>query len=65
MSGGGGHVILDNTRTTLTNPLVSGALPPATQALIAPILAADPSTWTARNKKDLAAAYTWALMNCT
>lgn len=63
MSGGGGHIILDATQQTLTNPLVHGALPDKWPAIIDPILARDPSTWSMKDKKDLAACYTWALCN--
>lgn len=63
MSGGGGHIILSNTKATLSDPLVHGALPPKTTAIIDPILAKDPSTWSALERREIAKAYSWALNN--
>jgi hypothetical protein len=63
--GGSGGVIIVHTAAVqaLTDPTVHGGLPINTQLLIDPILGKDLSTWTHRDKKDVAAAFTWALCN--
>jgi hypothetical protein len=63
MSSGGGTIIVNHAKTALTDPLVHGQLPPATQKLIDPTLAKDPSTWTASEKKDVGVAFSWAINN--
>jgi hypothetical protein len=63
MSSGGGTVIVNHAKQALSDPLVHGQLPPKTQTMIDPILAKDVSLWTARDKKDIAAAFTWGLCN--
>jgi hypothetical protein len=59
----GGIIVQRAVHDTLTDPLVHGNLPPKWPAIVDPILARDPSTWTAKEKKDLAACFTWALTN--
>jgi hypothetical protein len=61
MSSGGGNIIINHAKTALENPLVHGHLPEPMVKNLDPILARDGSTWTARDKKDVAAAFTWAL----
>jgi hypothetical protein len=61
--GGGGVIIIDATKATLSNPLVHGNLPEAWPPIIDPILAKDSASWTAKDKKQAAACYTWALTN--
>jgi len=63
MGGSSGGIIVQHAKTALTDPLVHGGLPPRTQEIVTAILARDPSTWVARDKQDLAAAFTWALCN--
>jgi hypothetical protein len=64
MGGNSGGIIVQHAvKATLTDVTVHGQLPPKTQAMVDPILAKDQATWSARDKKDLAAAFTWAL--CT
>jgi hypothetical protein len=61
--GGGGIIIIDVTKQTLSNPIVHGSLPAKSQTLIDPILAKDPSLWTAAEKKHLGTVFSWALQN--
>jgi hypothetical protein len=64
MGGGdGGVIVQDSVKATLTHPLVHGNLPTKWPEIIDPILAKDSSTWTAKEKRDLSAAYSWALQN--
>jgi hypothetical protein len=63
MGGSAGGIIVQHAKTALTDPLVHGGLPAATQKVIDPILAKEPTAWTPRDKKDLASAFTWALTN--
>ena len=64
MGGGDGAVIVsDSVKAALTNPLVHGNLPAKWPAIIDPILAREPSTWSAKDKQSLSAAYSWALQN--
>lgn len=63
MSGGGGHIIIQQARIALTNPLVHGALPTQMQNCIDPILAKSDSDWTNTDKIVIGHALTWALCN--
>jgi hypothetical protein len=63
--GGGGHIIIDSTKQTLGNPLVSGQMPTKMQGDIAPILAKDTADWTDLDKTTAGKIYAWALKHCT
>jgi hypothetical protein len=61
---GGGHVIIQNaTVNTLSDPLVSGALPDWMRLAVSAILAKDPEDWTYQERCVLGHAYSWALCN--
>jgi hypothetical protein len=62
--GGGGHIIIDSVKQTLTNPIVSGQLPAKMQTQITPILAKDDADWTAGDKSVVGRVFVWALTNC-
>lgn len=66
MSGGGGGVIIIRRamRTTLKDPMVHGALPEHMQAVIDPILARDPDTWTLEEHRIISHAFNWAAEHC-
>lgn len=57
----GGIIIRQNARTVLTDPVVTGALPPVKRALIAPIMSKDEENWTDSEKVIVAHVYSWAL----
>jgi hypothetical protein len=61
--GGGGPIVVNHAKHALSDPIVHGQLPPATQTLIDPVLAKDPGTWTPREKKDVKGAFNWAYDN--
>ena len=64
MGGNSGHIIIDDAiKQTLTNPQIHGDLPPKTQAIVDPILAKDPGTWTAVERVVTLRAFTWAHNN--
>lgn len=63
MGGSGGVIIVNHAKQALSDPLVHGQLPIRTRAMIDPILAKDVSLWTLRDKKDIAAAFTWGMCN--
>jgi hypothetical protein len=61
---GGGHIIIRNAiKTALTDPLVSGALPPGISKEVTPVLATDTSTWDEHADKVTQHAFKWAMSN--
>jgi hypothetical protein len=62
--GGGGIIIIDVTKQTLSNPIISGQLPQKMQSDIAPILAKDSADWTAADKTLAGRVFVWALNHC-
>ena len=64
MGGGDGTVIVSKAvHDTLTNPIVHGQLPVKWPGIVDPILARDPGTWSAKDKRELSACFSWALQN--
>jgi hypothetical protein len=64
MGGGGTIIIRDALKTTLTNPVVSGSLPPDEAASIAPFIETDVNTWTTEQQHLAAKAFFWVAVNC-
>ena len=64
MGGGdGGVIVRQHVKEVLTHPLVHGSLPAKWPPIIDPILARESSTWSAKEKVSLSAAFSWALQN--
>jgi hypothetical protein len=66
MGGSSGGIIVQNAaKATLSNPIVHGSLPEKWLPIIDSIMKKDLPSWTAKDKKDMAACFTWALTNLT
>jgi hypothetical protein len=64
MGGNSGTIIIDDAmKQVLTNPQIHGVLPPKTRAVVDPILAREPGTWTADEGAAIFRAFTWAHTN--
>jgi hypothetical protein len=64
MGGGGGVIIVrDSAVQALSNPIVHGQLPATMTGSLDPILAKDPSTWSAQDGEIVGRAFHWALCN--
>ena len=61
--GAGPIIIIHHVRTTLTDPLVSGSLPPATKVLVDAVLDKADADWTAKDKEIMGRAIAWCLKN--
>lgn len=63
--GGGTIIIIRNAmRTALTDPLVSGSLPPNHKAAIDPFIGTDVNLWTPEQQKHAFKAFEWAEKHC-
>jgi hypothetical protein len=64
MSGGsGGPIIIHHARQALSDPIVSGQLPPATKLLVDAVLDKVDADWTAKDRTIIGKAISWALTN--
>ena len=64
MSGGGGGIIIRNaTKKTLSDPIIHGQLPADMAADLAPVLVKDTCDWSVTDCAIASEAHTWALCN--
>lgn len=61
--GGGGIIILDDVKSTLSDPRVHGQLPADMRNLIDPILAKDTADWTFQDRAVISVVHGWAILH--
>jgi hypothetical protein len=61
--GGGTIIIGRHARTALSDPAIHDALPPATKLLVDAVFDKAEADWTAKDRKIIGNAISWALTN--
>lgn len=64
MAGGGVIIIRNAMQKALTDPMVSGSLPPDVLALLDPFVFKTTSSWTHAEHRTAAHAFNWAAEHC-